>query len=287
MFKSNLNVEKVHKVMVNHLADYVMNNHLYACILGVSGGIDSTVVAFIIKDVKDELICRGYKNFKFVGISMPTKTTNPDEFWISELVGRALCDEFKVLDIDSEVESIVIPQIDSDNLYNEGVRMLNNRYRIGNVKSRLRMIHLYDLAKAYGGIVVGTDNKTELMLGYSTIGGDGLFDYCPIQHLWKTEVYNLAQYYKQRAIEFEMWDVVHAINESINIPPQAGLGISATDMDEIHAPNYLAVDTVLYNDENNLPQPDEVYVKYVLDRKKVNAYKRNLPIVINRENFED
>lgn len=287
MFKSNLDAEKVHKVMVNHLADYVMNNKLRACVLGVSGGIDSTVVAFIIKDVKDELICRGYKNFKFVGISMPTKTTNPDEFWISELVGRALCDEFKVLDIDSEVESIVIPQIDSDNLYNEGIRMLNNRYRIGNVKSRLRMIHLYDFAKAYGGIVVGTDNKTELILGYSTIGGDALFDYCPIQHLWKTEVYNLAQYYKQRAIEFEEWDIVHALNESINIPPQAGLGISTTDMDEIHAPNYLAVDTVLYNDENNLPQPDAEYVKYVLDRKKVNAYKRNLPIVINRENFEE
>ena len=47
MFKSNLNVEKVHKVMVNHLADYVMNNHLRACVLGISGGIDSTVRIFM------------------------------------------------------------------------------------------------------------------------------------------------------------------------------------------------------------------------------------------------
>jgi NAD+ synthetase len=280
MFKSNLNVEKVHKVMVNHLADYVMNNKLRACVLGISGGIDSTVVAVIIRDVQRELKERGYHVFNFVGVSMPTKTTDPHEFWISELVGRSLCDEFKVIDIDSEVESIVIPQVRvSDDL--------NNRYRIGNVKSRVRMIHLYDLAKAYSGIVVGTDNKTELMLGYSTIGGDALFDYCPIQYLWKTEIYDLAHYYMEMFKEIEMWDVVHAINESINIPPQAGLGISATDMDEIHAPNYLAVDTVLYNDENNLPQPDEEYVKYILDRKKANAYKRNLPIVINRENFED
>lgn len=266
--------------MVNHLADYVMNNKLRACVLGISGGIDSTVVAVIIKDVQRELKERGYHVFNFVGVSMPTKTTNPDEFWISELVGRSLCDEFKVLDIDSEVESIVIPQVRVSN-------DLNNRYRIGNVKSRLRMIHLYDLAKAYGGIVVGTDNKTELMLGYSTIGGDALFDYCPIQHLWKTEIYDLAHYYMEMFKEIEMWDIVHAINESINIPPQAGLGISATDMDEIHAPNYLAVDTVLYNDENNLPQPEEEYVKYVLDRKRCNAYKRNLPIVINREMFEE
>lgn len=280
MFKSNLNVEKVHKVMVNHLADYVMNNRLRACVLGVSGGIDSTVVAYIIRDVKIELLMRGYNNFKFVGISMPTKTTDSHEFWISELVGRALCDEFKVLDIDSEVESIVIPQVRAS-------EASTDKFRIGNVKSRLRMIHLYDFAKAYGGIVVGTDNKTELMLGYSTIGGDGLFDYCPIQHLWKTEVYNLARYYRESAINSEDWDIVHAIDESIAIPPQAGLGISATDMDEIHAPDYLAVDTVLYNDENNLPQPDAEYVNYVLDRKKWNAYKRNLPIVINREMFEE
>lgn len=280
MFENNLNIEKVHKVMVNHLADYVMNNKLHACVLGVSGGIDSTVVAVIIHDVKLELINRNYNDFKFIGVSMPTKTTDPEEFWISEIVGRTFCDEFKILDINSEVESIVIPQVRNND-------DMNNKYRIGNVKSRLRMIHLYDLAKAYGGIVVGTDNKTELMLGYSTIGGDALFDYCPIQHLWKTEIYNLARFYMKEYKNIEKWSAVFALYMSINIPPQAGLGITATDMDEIHAPNYLAVDTVLYNDENNLPQPDEEYVKYILDRKKANAYKRNLPIVINRENFEE
>lgn len=281
MFKTNLNIPKIHEIMVNHLSDYIVKNGLNAAILGISGGIDSTVVAYILRDVETKLQSQKY-NFNFVGISMPTKTTNPDEFWISELVGRTLCQNFKVLDIDAECDSIVVPSVGDGNYIT-----YNDRIRLGNVKSRLRMIHLYDFAKAYNGIVIGTDNKTELMLGFSTIGGDALFDYCPIQHLWKTEIYELANYYKNLEEQNQNWGIVHALDESIKIAPQAGLGITTTDMAEIGAPDYLCVDTVLYNDENELPQPEEDYVDNVLQRKRQNAYKRNLPIIINRTVFEN
>ena len=283
MFDTKIKVDKVHEMMVNHLADYIMNNGLRAAVLGISGGIDSTVVAYILKDVEYELtVNRKYRNFTFVGISMPTETTNPDEFRISELVGHAFCKNFRVFDITDESKSITVPAVGQDNYMT-----FNDRIRLGNVKARLRMIHLYDLAKAYGGIVIGTDNYTEQVLGFSTIGGDALFDYCPIQKLWKTEVYELAYYYKKREIEMGNWAAVHALDESLEIKPQAGLGITASDMDEIGAPDYFAVDDVLYNDEHGIEQPDKPYVETVLRRKRENAYKRNLPIIINREEIDN
>lgn len=283
MFNTKIKVDKVHEMMVNHLADYIMNNGLCAAVLGISGGIDSTVVAYILKDVEHELtVNRKYRNFTFVGISMPTETTNPDEFRISELVGRAFCKNFRVFDITDESRSITVPAVGQDNYMT-----FNDRIRLGNVKARLRMIHLYDLAKAYGGIVIGTDNYTEQVLGFSTIGGDALFDYCPIQKLWKTEVYELAYYYRKREIEMGNWAAVHALDESLEIKPQAGLGITASDMDEIGAPDYFAVDDVLYNDEHGIEQPDKPYVETVLRRKRENAYKRNLPIIINREEIDN
>ena len=283
MFDTKIKVDKVHEMMVNHLADYIMNNGLRAAVLGISGGIDSTVVAYILKDVEYELtVNRKYRNFTFVGISMPTETTNPDEFRISELVGHAFCKNFRVFDITDESKSITVPAVGQDNYMT-----FNDRIRLGNVKARLRMIHLYDLAKAYGGIVIGTDNYTEQVLGFSTIGGDALFDYCPIQKLWKTEVYELAYYYKKREIEMGNWAAVHALDESLEIKPQAGLGITASDMDEIGAPDYFAVDDVLYNDEHGIEQPDKPYVETVLRRKRESAYKQQLPIIISREEIEN
>lgn len=275
MIKTGFNPALAHEAMVREMTEYVVNSKLNAVVLGISGGIDSTVVANILKDVANE-VRKTNPSFRFVGLSMPTETTDKDEFRISELVGNAFCDIFKVLDITDEANYITIPNLGS--MYSA-----YDSFRIGNVKSRLRMIHLYDFAKAFGGIVVGTDNYTELTLGYSTIGGDGLFDYCPIQNLWKTEIYHLAEYYMNLAIANEAWDVVHALSESISIPPQAGLGITSTDMDEIGAPDYYAVDEVLYNDENGVEQSDEPYVQTVLNRKRANAYKKNLPIVIERD----
>lgn len=275
-----MDCEKVFETMVNHAAAYLIENDLHAAILGVSGGIDSTVVAYVFNEVSKRLKKTAY-GFQFIGISMPTETTDKDEFRISELVGHSLCDDFKVLDITNEAQSIVVPNL-------EGQWGWVNKFRVGNVKSRLRMIHLYDLAKAFGGIVIGTDNYTEYLLGYSTIGGDGLFDYCPIQYLWKTEVYELANYFLQREIDNKSWDKVHALDESIGIPPQAGLGISKTDLEEIGAPDYYTVDTILkhFVDETPIPEEFDDEVIYTVTRRyENNKYKRNLPITIGRDVF--
>jgi NAD+ synthetase len=275
-----MNCENVFETMVEHAIDYFETNDIHTAILGVSGGIDSTVVAYIFREVSKRLNSKGY-GFQLIGISMPTETTDKDEFRISELVGNSICNDFKILDITNEAKSITVPKL-------EGQWDWVNTFRLGNVKSRLRMIHLYDMAKAFGGIVVGTDNYTEFLLGYSTIGGDGLFDYCPIQYLWKTEVYELANYFLEIEIANKRWDRVHAISESIGIPPQAGLGISKTDLEEIGAPDYYTVDTILKSIVDDTPIPEEIeiaVVASVVRRYENNKYKRNLPIVIGRDKF--
>ena len=275
-----MNCENVFETMVEHAIDYFETNDIHTAILGVSGGIDSTVVAYIFREVSKRLNSKGY-GFQLIGISMPTETTDKDEFRISELVGNSICNDFKILDITNEAKSITVPKL-------EGQWDWVNKFRLGNVKSRLRMIHLYDMAKAFGGIVVGTDNYTEFLLGYSTIGGDGLFDYCPIQYLWKTEVYELANYFLEKEIANKRWDRVHAISESIGIPPQAGLGISKTDLEEIGAPDYYTVDTILKSIVDDTPIPEEfdtAVVNTVVRRYENNKYKRNLPITIRRDKF--
>src|SRR6266404_9567457 len=92
----------------------------------------------------------------------------------------------------------------------------SNKVRIGNIAARMRMIVLYDLAKQYNALVCGTENKSENLLGYFTRFGDQASDIEPIEHLYKTQVYQLAAYLKIPAAV-------------INQEPSAGLWLGQTD----------------------------------------------------------
>lgn len=290
-----MDYKKAFDTMVEHGMDYIKNNNLKSVVLGISGGIDSTIVACIFNEVSVRLKKEG-KEFEFIGISMPTDTTDKKEFEISQMVLEAFCDYAITMDITSEaacmyevINAHILPPILSSDT--------TSKYRRGNIKSRLRMIHLYDIAKAHGGIVLGTDNYTEYLLGYSTIGGDALFDYNPIQYLWKTEIYGLAEYllykYKKNRIvkcyPNSGNDKASALEASIKIPPQAGLGISTTDLEEIGAPSYEVLDDILKYlvGVNKECHQDKDLIKVIEKRVNGNAYKRHLPILIPRESFSD
>lgn len=176
---SKLNYEHVFNTLVEETAKYITKNNLKAMVLGISGGIDSTVVAAICHEVSKKT------GIPLIGRSLPIKNKS-DEFDVSELVGQVFCDDFKVVNLLNMYQHV------NQSVY-DGEGTLGTPISKGNIQARLRMIYLYNLASIHKGLVMSTDNQTEYQLGFWTIHGD-VGDFDPIQGLWKTEVYELAKW---------------------------------------------------------------------------------------------
>lgn len=286
MINRKLNYEELFNDMVNFTCNYIKKNNRKSAQLGISGGIDSLVVSVLLYEVNKKLIKEGY-DFITEGYSLPTNTTNNDEFNVSVSVGLAFMNQFETHNIENITESIRV-DLDINNNNSESYS-----FRRGNMKSRYRMMFLYDRARANHGFVIGTDNYTEKLLGFSTIGGDALADYMPIQYFWKTEVYGLANYLVEKYKKEENWSAVNAITDSVNLVPQDGLGISTSDMDQIGANSYFDVDDILYTFEtwnlgfNTFVLSDEYkelcekFTQKVVDNvlnRRINNFKLKLPI---------
>lgn len=258
-----LNYEKVFNTLVEETANYVTSNGLKAMVLGISGGIDSTVVAAICHEVSKKT------GIPLIGRSLPIKNKE-DEFSVSELVGEAFCDEFKVFNLSNSYKASLFDLCADAGLIKDckgydwywvsDLEELTGRTPIanGNLQARCRMKHLYDIASIRKGLVMSTDNQTEYQLGFWTIHGD-VGDFDPIQDLWKTEVYGLANYlrdrYKSKALEAlhndykETCDkyraMSYAVYSSCKLIPTDGLGISNSDLEQIGAKSYDEVDDIL------------------------------------------
>lgn len=260
---SELNYEHVFNVLVDKTAEYVTSNNLKAMVLGISGGIDSTAVAAICHEVSKKT------DIPLIGRSLPIKNKE-DEFSVSELVGEAFCDEFKVFNLSNSYKASLFDLCADAGLIKDckgydwywvsDLEELTGRTPIanGNLQARCRMKHLYDIASIRKGLVMSTDNQTEYQLGFWTIHGD-VGDFDPIQDLWKTEVYGLANYlrdrYKSKALEAlhndykETCDkyraMSYAVYSSCKLIPTDGLGISNSDLEQIGAKSYDEVDDIL------------------------------------------
>lgn len=288
-----LNYEKVFCTLVDKTREYIQNNNLNAMVLGISGGIDSTVVAAICHEVSKQT------GIPLIGRSLPIKNKN-DEFSTSKLVGEAFCDNFEVTNL-YEVFNKFLTLVDGDNL----VSLKRTPIADGNIQARLRMIYLYNLASIHKGLVLSTDNQTEYQLGFWTIHGD-VGDFNPLFGLWKTEVYEIAKWIEvmygtmaEGADEaMDMDDYLNkelAIYKSIALTPTDGLGISNSDLDQIGAKSYAEVDdilqTMLLYKNPEREKWDILYNKYgeevvnkVWNRHLASEFKRkNLPIVIERK----
>jgi NAD+ synthetase len=248
------NYKELFDNIVEFTADYIKRNNLMSAVLGISGGIDSTVVAAILYEANKRHSNDKCNLFSFIGYSLPTSTTNDDEYYVSTLVGNTFASYFGTMSIDTISGTVfnTFNVVNGSNISDNGFTSTTTKFRRGNIKARLRMMFLYDTAKVNNGFVVGTDNYTEKLLGFSTIGGDALADYMPLQNLWKTDVYGIAKYLVEKYKEEKNWAAVHAISESINLAPQDGLGISSSDMDQIGAKNYYDVDEILKTYERYL-----------------------------------
>lgn len=257
---SELNYEHVFNVLVDKTAEYVTSNNLKVMVLGISGGIDSTVVAAICHEVSKKT------GIPLIGRSLPIKNKS-DEFVTSVHVGEAFCDKFEVYRLERSYRAALFDacadagDVNMANSYHlDELEEMPSRTPIanGNLQARCRMMYLYDIASRHKGLVMSTDNQTEYQLGFWTIHGD-VGDFDPIQDLWKTEVYGLANYmrdrYRSKALEAlhndykETCDkyraMSYAVYSSCKLIPTDGLGISNSDLEQIGAKDYDTVDDIL------------------------------------------
>lgn len=222
-----LDYKMVLENIVNGTCDYLVKNKIKTCILGCSGGIDSTLTAAICRLVRDRI------GVPLIGISLPCSTNKGDEVSSAALAGKEFCDEFSEVNIQDGFECIESLCVKTSGKNSTPISQ-------GNIKARLRMIVLYDIASKRRGIVIDTDNTTEHSIGFFTVNGD-VGDLNPIGNLWKTEVYGLARYLHDNVFKDS-----EALKAAIEITPTDGNGVSNSDVDQI-MPGYTYddVDSIL------------------------------------------
>ena len=220
-----LDMEKVFKVLVNGIKEYFGKYGIKNAVLGLSGGIDSTVVAALCKTA----------NIPLLGLSLPCSSNANVENDSALAAGKEFCDYFKVVNLQEPYE---VMEKFCRNASNADKTPISQ----GNIKARLRMITLYDMASKVGGLVMDTDNLTEHFLGFWTLHGDDA-DFNPIGGLWKHEVYALARYMKENVFKESK-----ALEQAIALMPTDGNGVKeGGDLAQI-APGktYDDVDEILY-----------------------------------------
>jgi NAD+ synthase len=222
-------------------------------VLGLSGGIDSAA-----------------------SLSLLAKAIKPENIFVAHLY--YFKSEIKILK--PFLAELKIPE---ENIYNIPIRKSVNqiiktiginessseyKLRLGNIMARTRMIILYDLAKKHHALVCGTENKSEYLLGYFTRFGDEASDIEPIRHLYKTQIYQLAEYLK----------IPKAI---VNSPPSAGLFLGQTDEKDFGF-TYKEADQILnqfYDKNQAKSEIGSIFpnAKKVFRRIDMNIFKRVLP----------
>ncbi len=222
-------------------------------VLGLSGGIDSALSAAIAVEAlgKDRVF----------GVGLPYKLSSKESMADAELVADALGINLEIADITPFAEPFIESEKDMSKL------------RIGNVLARMRMVTIFDRSAKHDGIVLGTSNKTELLLGYGTWYGDLASAINPIGDLYKTQVWELSEY-------------LGIPDKVIKKQPTADLWPDQTDEGELGF-TYKDVDRLLYEMIDNRRRKaelikmgfDEEFVQKISERIMRYQFKRKIPVI--------
>lgn len=260
--------------IITFLNSYFKDNNIKNVVIGNSGGIDSALCIALLNSCNVKVYSR------FIGI----ETNKEDECRRANLIANAFKINHQVIsgnDVEEVYEKLYDLIEDSDNIIANTTAGENYIYedkiRRGNIKARMRMIHLYHLASFVKGLVISTDNKTERELGFWTINGD-VGDVAPLYNLYKTEVYALAKFMINETHEFTGNKIlsenqIDALKACIDATPTDGLGITNSDLDQLEAKSYDEVDLTLITYFNS----GIVLNKKVVQRHLNSEFKRNWP----------
>ncbi|MCF8044601.1 MAG: NAD(+) synthase [Desulfarculaceae bacterium] len=256
------------------LAGYLTANPaLKSLVVGLSGGIDSALTCILAAETLTDI-----PDVRLIGRSLPIETNTDEETARGKTIGRLFSDSYETRDLSTAYQNLyreLVPEARAeDDSFNEKIRR-------GNIKARVRMIYLFDLAHANSGMVLSTDNLTELLLGFWTLHGD-VGNYGLIQNLWKTEVYGLAAHLEDRFRQSGRTEKADALNASIDAVPTDGLGITSSDFDQLEVTTYQKADRLL---TAHLKDPAAYPDHPVIRRYHATRFKRNDPANIQREDL--
>ncbi|MED5579894.1 MAG: NAD+ synthase [Nitrospinota bacterium] len=251
--KLHINEPKTISLLVGFLRDEISKVGVKKSVLGLSGGIDSSLSAF--------LAAKAMGSENVTGVIMPYRLSNPKSEEDARAVAKACGIKIKVVDISPQVDAYFERYKDASEL------------RKGNKMARERMTILYDHSAMLDALVVGTSNKTELLLGYGTLFGDMASALNPLGDLFKTQVRQLSRY-------------IGVPSQVVEKAPSADLWAGQTDEQELGY-SYDEADSVLYNlvdcrfSVQDLIDDgfDENLVRGISRLIMVSQYKRRLPLI--------
>jgi len=270
-----MNYEIVAKNIRRELKNYIIKHNLKSLVLGISGGVDSMCVAALAKPVCDEL------GIPLIGRWIFISSNAPEEHERANAVGRAFCTDYKQYELTNIYSSIRVAfetiEGKEDISVDDGDKVC--KIRNGNLKARLRMMALYNIAQLHRGMVLSTDNFTELMLSFFTLHGD-VGDYGMIQNLWKIEVYELSKWIALNECGGTGSECRNAILSCVEATPTDGLGITNSDLDQLGVDSYGEVDVILKRYLSTGEYDDGCLI---INRHIRTAFKRNNPFNLPRE----
>ena len=249
----SLDAGLVTRLLEAFLRDEIRSAGFERAVLGVSGGVDSAVVAY--------LAARALGPANVLGVFMPYRTSSPASLEDAREVVAQTGIRSELVDITPMVDAYRPPGDTPGKL------------RAGNIMARQRMIVLYDLSARDRALVVGTSNKTELLLGYGTLHGDMASAVNPLGDLYKTQVWRLAA-------------ALGVPRRIVEKPPSADLWEGQTDEGEMGV-TYASADQLLYQmvDERRTDPElealgfDGATIRSVRTKIRTSQFKRRLPVI--------
>ncbi len=248
-----INPELVRRILVGFISNEVRKVGFERVVLGLSGGVDSSLVA--------TLAAEALGNDNVLAVIMPYKTSDPKSKSDALQVVRQLGIRDLEIDISPQIDAYFARFPDAD------------QKRRGNKMARERMSILYDQSWGWRALVIGTSNKTELLLGYGTIYGDMASAINPVGDLYKTQVWQLA-------------DAVGVPTTIVQKAPSADLWAGQSDETELGF-QYRMIDQLLYYlvDRRYTVEAlkqlgfDDAFIADIVRRVRDNQYKRRLPVI--------